>query len=189
MAAGPAARLKSGVAFSSMTFMITVSAAVICGVTFKVSAASLNVTVTVLFAMVWSGIWTPCVTSASTLFNVVTRGVDRMRPFPVDSSAVRATSRLNAPLTEPSARPTALVAWPTPRFTAVGWLPGPCVGPTRPLRLPLLGNARFVVLPSDGLNGMPFARRINRLTASRPPSSSNETMLPKPPLSSRPANS
>ena len=54
-AAGPAARLKSGVAFSSRIFMITVSAAVICGVTFNDSAASLNVVVTVLFAIVCNG--------------------------------------------------------------------------------------------------------------------------------------
>ena len=43
---------KSGAAFSSEIRMITVLAAVICGVTFKVSAASLNVTVTVLLATV-----------------------------------------------------------------------------------------------------------------------------------------
>ena len=50
----------------------------------------------------------PCVISASTLFCVETRGVESMRPLPCCSSAVSATSRLNAPLIEPSARPTAL---------------------------------------------------------------------------------
>ena len=45
-------RLKSGDAFSSEICMITVFDAVICGVTFSVSAASLNVTVTVLLATV-----------------------------------------------------------------------------------------------------------------------------------------
>ena len=46
------ARLKSGEAFSSEICMITVFAAVICGVTFSVSAASLKLTVTVLLATV-----------------------------------------------------------------------------------------------------------------------------------------
>ncbi len=44
--------LKSGVAFSRKMFMITVPAAVICGVTFNCSAASLNAIVTVLFETV-----------------------------------------------------------------------------------------------------------------------------------------
>src|SRR3954451_19857474 len=87
------------------------------------------------------------------LFCVVTRGVDRMRPLPVVSSADNATSRLNAPFTDPSARPTALVAPGIPRFTAVGdVLPaGPCVEPVVPPSDPLFGNASFVVLPSCGL--------------------------------------
>ena len=113
------ARLKSGDAFSSVMLMITVFEAVICGVTFNLSAASLNETVTVLFATVWIGICTPCVISAATLFCVATRGVERMRPWPDDSSADKATSRLTAPLTEPSARPIPLVAGDTPRLTAV----------------------------------------------------------------------
>ena len=46
------ARLKSGVAFSRNTRMITVFDAVICGVTLSVSAASLKLTVTVLLATV-----------------------------------------------------------------------------------------------------------------------------------------
>src|SRR5262249_42217031 len=46
------ARVKSAWLFSSEMFMITVPAAVICGVTLSVSAASLNVTVTVLLATV-----------------------------------------------------------------------------------------------------------------------------------------
>ena len=108
------ARVKSAWLFSRLISMITVPAAVICGVTLSVSAASLNVTVTVLFATVWIGICVPCVISAATLFCVVTRGVDRMRPLPDVSSAVSATSRLNAPLIDPSARPTALVAPGTP---------------------------------------------------------------------------
>ena len=103
------ARLKSACAFSSAIFMMTVPAEVICGVTFSVSAASLNVTVTVLLATVWIGICTPCVISASPLFCVDTRGVDRTRRLPELSAAESARSRLNAPLIEPSARPTALV--------------------------------------------------------------------------------
>src|SRR5439155_11431528 len=88
------------------------------------------------------------------LFCVVTRGFDRILPLPVVSSAESATSRLNAPFTDPSARPTALDAADAARLTAVGTAgvepPGPCAGPTRPPRLPLFGKARLVVLPSDG---------------------------------------
>ena len=142
---------KSGVAFSSAIFMMTVPAAVICGVTFSVSAASLNVTVTVL------------------LDDRLNRNLDALRDLGLDvvlrrdarrrqhaavagcSSAVSATSRLNAPLTDPSARPTALVGAPTPRFTAVGCAARPLRRRRRGRRaLPLFGNARFVVLPSAG---------------------------------------
>src|SRR5438477_12158911 len=89
------------------------------------------------------------------LFCVVTRGFERMRPLPVVSSAESATSRLNAPFTDPSARPTALVAADAGRLTAVGTLgtapvPVPCTVPARPAGLPLFGEARFVVLPSAG---------------------------------------
>ena len=52
----------------------------------------------------------PCLISASTLFCVETRGVESTRPLPVVSSADSATSRLNAPLIDPSCSPTALVA-------------------------------------------------------------------------------
>jgi hypothetical protein len=45
-----------GDAFSRVICMITVLAAVICGVTLSVRAASLNVTVTVLLASVCTGI-------------------------------------------------------------------------------------------------------------------------------------
>ena len=45
-------RLKSGDSLATLIRMITVPAAVICGVTFSVSAASRNDTVTVLFAIV-----------------------------------------------------------------------------------------------------------------------------------------
>ncbi len=45
-------RLKSAVAFSIVIRMMTVPAAVICGVTFSTSTASLNDTVTVLLATV-----------------------------------------------------------------------------------------------------------------------------------------
>ena len=58
-------------------------------------------------AGVCTGICTPCMISASTLFCVVTRGVESTRPLPVRSSADSATSRLKAPLTAPSARPIA----------------------------------------------------------------------------------
>ena len=67
--------------------MMTVPAAVICGVTCSISTASLKVTVTVLLATVWIGIWIPCCTFAGMLFCVVSRGVDRTRPLPVRSSA------------------------------------------------------------------------------------------------------
>src|ERR1700680_4898166 len=95
------------------------------------------------------GICTPCVISAATLFCVVTRGVDSRRPLPLFSSAERATSRLKAPLIDPSARLTALAAPLTPRFTAVGW--PPTVAPVEPDKLPELGNARLVVFPKVGL--------------------------------------
>src|ERR1019366_6993659 len=90
--------------------------------------------------------------SASTLFCIVTRGVERRRPLPELSSADRATSRLKAPLTEPSCRPTALVAAPTAgRLTAVpAGTPVVVLAGIPPPRVPLLGNARFVVLPSAG---------------------------------------
>src|SRR5262245_57055463 len=93
------------------------------------------------------------------LFWVDTRGVDSRRPLPLRSRAVNATSRLNERLIDPSARPTPLVAAVAPRLTAVGTVPvvvagsvgvGPWTPPTRPPRLALFGNARFVVFPSDG---------------------------------------
>ena len=55
---------------------MTVPASVICGVTLRVSTASLKVTVTVLLATVWIGICTPCLISAAWLFWVVTFGVE-----------------------------------------------------------------------------------------------------------------
>ena len=155
---------RRATAFSSVICMITVLAAVICGVTFSVSAASLKVTVTVLFASVCTGICTPCVISASTLFCVVTRGVDRMRPLPDRSSADSAMSRLNAPLIEPSASPTALVARRhAPGSTAVPAdrrglarmsVPAPRAlqAAGRPPSEPLFGNARPVVLPMFGVD-------------------------------------
>src|SRR5690606_40019890 len=57
----------------------------------------------------------PCVISASMLFCVDTRGVDSSRPCPVSSSADSATSRLMAPLMEPTARPTVELAVDSPR--------------------------------------------------------------------------
>src|SRR4029453_15478755 len=111
-------RLKSACEFSIVIFMITVLAAVICGCTRRMRTASLKLTVTVLFDTTWMGIWTPCATSASMLFWVVNRGVDSTRPLPLRSSAFSATSRLKAPLTAPSAMPTAVVASGTPRRTA-----------------------------------------------------------------------
>src|SRR5437773_6615722 len=91
------------------------------------------------------------------LFCVVTRGVERIRPWPDVSSAVSATSRLKAPLIDPSARPAALEAPGTARFTAVGTdalvldpAAGPCWPPLRPESVPLLGQASGVVLPSAG---------------------------------------
>ena len=59
---------------------MTVPASVIWGVTFRVRVASLKVTETVLLALVWMGIWTPCLISAAWLFWVVILGVERMRP-------------------------------------------------------------------------------------------------------------
>src|SRR5580658_5376975 len=92
------------------------------------------------------------------LFWVETRGVDSTRALPFDSSADSCASRLNAPLIEPSARPTALVAPAAARFTAVPTLwPVELVPlaefwvPAAPLTTTLLGNARFVVLPSAGM--------------------------------------
>src|SRR5512145_3143374 len=98
------------------------------------------------------GIWMPCVISAATLFKVETFGVDSRRPLPFRSSAVSATSRLNAPLIDPIVRPTALLAPGTGRLTAVpaGGTPVARVPGAVPVRAPLLGKARFVVLPSVG---------------------------------------
>src|SRR5215467_10675067 len=85
------------------------------------------------------------------LFCVDTRGVDSTRPLPVVSRADSATSRLNAPLTEPRCRPAALDAPGTGRLTAVGEpLTPPVVPPVAPDSDPLFGNARPVVLPSVG---------------------------------------
>ena len=78
----------------------------------------------------------PCVISASTLFCVDTRGVESRRPLPLVSSADSATSRLNAPFTEPSARPTALVAPPHAQVDS-GRLcrpAGPCVAAGAPAK-------------------------------------------------------
>src|SRR6266853_64307 len=64
------------------------------------------------------------------LFSVDTFGVDNSRPLPELSSAESATSRLNAPLTEPRVNPTALVAPPAAgRFTAVPPTPAPGARP------------------------------------------------------------
>src|SRR5437870_558044 len=54
------------------------------------------------------------------LFCVDTRGFESTRPFPELSIAVSATSRLNAPLTDPSARPIALVGPGPPQLTPIG---------------------------------------------------------------------
>src|SRR6266851_3693253 len=103
-------------------------------------AASLKLTVVVLFDTTWMGICTPCLISASPLFWVDTRGVERMRTWPLVSAADSATSRLNAPLTEPSANPIALTFVPdgatAGRFTAFV-----CPGIAAPDTLALLGNA------------------------------------------------
>ena len=90
---------------------------------------------------------------------VVRRGVERTRPLPERSSAVRATSRLKAPLTAPSARPIADVASGTPRLTprlncsrsvARGSVL-PCEPPRRPPTVPWFGNASDVVFPTSGI--------------------------------------
>ena len=117
--------------------MITVFEAVICGVTRRTSAAGMNVTVTVLFDTVCTGICEPCVISASMLFCVDTLGLDTMRTLPEVSSARSATSRFSAPLIEPSARLSPVGA---AGFTA----------PVPPVRTPVLGKARPVLVPTDG---------------------------------------
>src|SRR5205823_10271030 len=103
---------------------------------------------------------------------------ERMRPLPVFSSAVSATSRLNAPLTEPSASPIALVAPAAGRFTDVpvplfGFAPRGSVGalfvPSAPPTEIVFGNASGVVLPSSGIirplkpHWMPSARANDRV--------------------------
>src|SRR5215207_8447571 len=94
----------------------------------------------------------PCVISASVLFCVETRGVDRILPLPLDSSADSATSRLKAPLIDPSARPTALVGPATPRLTAVPSGVGLSAdGRIPPATATLFGKARLVVFPSAGV--------------------------------------
>ncbi len=59
-----------------------------------------------MFDTAWNGTVVPCVTSAVTLFCVVTFGDERIFVLPLCSSAVSATSMLNAPFTAPSDRPT-----------------------------------------------------------------------------------
>ena len=135
-----------------------------------------------LLAVVWYGNWTPCATSAVWLFCVVRRGVDRMRPLPLFSSAVSATSRLKAPLIEPSARPIAELrgdgqvdggvrrSLGVPAAGIGRPLDGAAAGaPTRPPREPLFGNARPVVLPIGEFarplkpHWMPSARAKSRV--------------------------
>src|SRR5262245_60741312 len=85
------------------------------------------------------------------LFWVDTRGVESSRPLPAFSRADRATSRLIAPFTEPSARPRALLAPFTPRFTTEfvvsAGSPDPWTPVVRPEMLPVLGNANGSGLP------------------------------------------
>src|SRR5262245_12998848 len=86
------------------------------------------------------------------LFCADTRGDDRTRRLPDVSAAVSAKSRLNAPLIDPSARPTALLGAGAGRLTAVD-VSGPPAGPWTPRRppiCPLFGNARLVEVPSAG---------------------------------------
>ena len=109
---------KSAELFSTSTVRMTVPASVICGVTFRVRTASLKVTVTVLLATVWIGIWTPCLISAAWLFWVVTFGVESRRPRPCRSSAVRARSRLKLPRMLPREIPMPLLKAVAGRLTA-----------------------------------------------------------------------
>ena len=100
----------------------------------------------------------PCATSASELFCVVRRGVERMRPLPRvlerrqrDVEVERAVDRAEREADRATSRRRA------GRFTAVAAsslaVPAarigraPAVPPTRPPSEPLFGNARPVVLP------------------------------------------
>ena len=148
------------------------SAAVICGVTARRSAASLNCTVTVLFATVWMGIWSPWTIVACTLFCVVTRGWESVLTCPSCSAADRTTSRLSDPSTAPSVSPSADVAASTPRLTAVpassvaparssaAPARGPWLPPTRPVSPPRLGKVSGVVLPMSGASRPVTPQRI-----------------------------
>jgi hypothetical protein len=75
-------------------------------VTFRVSTASLKVTVTVLLATVWIGICTPCLISAAWLFWVVTFGVESSARGPAFEGGEGA-SRLKLPRMLPSEMPIA----------------------------------------------------------------------------------
>ena len=78
-------------------------------------------------------------------------------PCPVVSSADSATSRLNAPLTEPEREPDGArragdAQVDRGRRVVGRRLAGPCVPPVRPVTLPWFGNASGVVLPSAGVD-------------------------------------
>ena len=134
--------------------MITVLAAVICGVTFSVSAASLNDTVTVLFddrlnrnlhALRHLG------------GDVVLRRHPRRRQDAAVAGGFERRQRdveIEGAVDRSEREADRARRRRRGRFTAVGTAPSlrcpALLPPTRPPRLPLFGNARFVVLPSAG---------------------------------------
>ena len=135
---------------STEIFMITVLAGVICGSTFRINAASLKSVVTVLFDVVWYGTWTPCAISASTLFSVddsrrgeepaVARLLERGQRDIEIERAVDGAKRQSDGARGTRGR----------QVHGGGNAVWPLHAASRPPRLPLLGNARFVVLPSAG---------------------------------------
>ena len=133
--------------------MMTVLAAVICGVTFSVSAASLKVTVTVLFG---DGLNRNLHALGHFRRDVVLRRHPRRREQPAVARALERRQRdveieRAVDRAEREADGARRAADAEVHARSV-----PCrrralrARRSRPPRLPLFGNARFVVLPSAG---------------------------------------
>ena len=79
--------LSSGALRVTSIFMMMLRSAVMCGVTFSDSTASMNSSWASPFSKVWNGIDTPCSIIASRLSSVTTRGLEITLPSPFNSAA------------------------------------------------------------------------------------------------------